>query len=1514
MPEIKNAFIKGKMNKDLDERLVPNGEYRDALNIDVDYSEGSDVGALKNILGNIVVGSIPGNGESIISSGYCIGYVKDTKENKIYWLIQDNQFIHPINGTFQNRDIIAEYDIETNTLSPVMVDWSIGALNFNRFYLITGINILDGVLYFTDNLNEPKQIDIAYWKSQTTDFLTNTTGLTEDRITVIKKSPLQAPTLDMDSSTRGGNGTQGNTEVYVNLNLSDGGGQVTVLDNSLDSGDDIVGTFSLAPNYKPGDIILLKHTFEDPNSGEESRLEARILLKSTYTAQATFFDSELLTISETVPGGIVQWQAILEEDEPLFELKFPLFSYRYKYSNGQYSCFAPFSKAAFLPDSNKIGENFEYDSKNGYNVAMTNTLRQLELQNLNHNISADVDEVDILYKDSLSSNVYIVDTIKKVNGVLASTFEIKDEQIFKTVEANQLLRLFDSVPKKAKSQEISANRIIYGNYTHQFNLPNENPLFDVKLKNRYNPSDATYTEDKKQMLSIKSNRTYQLGVAYIDKYGRQTPVLTDKSGIIKVPFNQAKNRTQFQVSITNGGASGFQDYKYFIKEISSTTYNLCADSFYQDDEGAVYISFPSSEINKVKEEDILLLKKKAGNNLSEDGTKFKVLDKLTSAPEFLARPLREVYSPEYFHFGRMYDLDSPGFSQAPSGFVSSNYGGDNLGGQAWYMQPGSTPVPNHNTVIIRSMFSVGDVQIADGSTKYTSSSTGASQEAIDNIGVGKKIKFKVGTAETNVYTVKNLQVGSRNGHDDLEVTFEEEFGNDVLILYNAEDYANNPNTAKLTTGITISCVDFKDESGKAEFDGKFFIKLQAQTNLLNELVDTTNLENLKALGTLQFDGIDDGSNHNRQVHIRYGGKQNTNSAATGGLSATSGGFSGAPGVTLSDGYHFALETEDHWGDTNGNHGSMPALNGLKEGNYLRVSGFDEKTNPNSAWFDDKYYKIEKIKEHDVQFNTGAVRIFYIKLDAPLAYNLTWKGSRGNCFMTTFDFDDKKAINITNPPIFEVEPQDDVDIDIYYETQEVFPISGLSTPKNLEYHNCYSFGNGVESFVIRDDYNAPALGKGVRVSTVFEDNYQEEVLKSGLIYSQVYNGKTGINRLNQFIIADKITKDLNPEYGSIQKLYGRDTDLLALCEDKIIKILANKDAVFNADGNPQLIASNRVLGQAIIPATFGSYGCQNPESFVDFTYRSYFVDKVRGCVLRLSADGITEVSNYGMKDYFKDNLRTQVANSNYGRIFGTYDEVKNQYNVSLPTGVATTISYSESINGWASRKSFLPEGGLSINNKYYTFKNGSLYEHHSGATNTFYGTKTDSTVTFLINEAPANVKNFRTLNYEGDSGWVCSSILTNKQDGEVSSFIEKEGKYFNYISGITETENTIDVKALNVQGLGNLTSQTTDSGNRIFTYAFNLNNDIQINDKLYYIDASNNKQNLGSITAINKINKTITIVDTSEVPQAGAYMFYAKDAKFNTSGVLGYYASVTMTNTATVNKELYSVGSEVSISS
>ena len=61
MPEIKNQFTGGKMNKDLDERLISNGEYKDAMNIQVSTSEGSNVGTVQNILGNSNVKGRRGN-------------------------------------------------------------------------------------------------------------------------------------------------------------------------------------------------------------------------------------------------------------------------------------------------------------------------------------------------------------------------------------------------------------------------------------------------------------------------------------------------------------------------------------------------------------------------------------------------------------------------------------------------------------------------------------------------------------------------------------------------------------------------------------------------------------------------------------------------------------------------------------------------------------------------------------------------------------------------------------------------------------------------------------------------------------------------------------------------------------------------------------------------------------------------------------------------------------------------------------------------------------------------------------------------------------------------------------------------------------------------------------------------------------------------------------------------------------------------------------------------------------
>jgi len=258
----------------------------------------------------------------------------------------------------------------------------------------------------------------------------------------------------------------------------------------------------------------------------------------------------------------------------------------------------------------------------------------------------------------------------------------------------------------------------------------------------------------------------------------------------------------------------------------------------------------------------------------------------------------------------------------------------------------------------------------------------------------------------------------------------------------------------------------------------------------------------------------------------------------------------------------------------------------------------------------------------------------------------------------------------------------------------------SYKRGLGYFNCWSYGTGVESNRIRDDYNAVTIDKGVKASMPLATPYEEERRSSGLIFSGIYNSTSGVNNTNQFIQAEPITKDINPINGSIQKLFARDTDLVTFCENKVFRILAQKDALFSAGGNSQLTGTNKVLGQTT--PFRGEFGIsQNPESFASESYRIYFTDKNRGAVLRLSQDGLTPISDAGMKDWFKDNLRSATS------LIGSHDDRDDQYNLTIETtdqdGLekAYTVSYTESKRGWVSFKSFIHQGGISHKNIYYS---------------------------------------------------------------------------------------------------------------------------------------------------------------------------------------------------------------------
>ena len=83
MPSINNNFLQGKMNKDLDERIVPKGEYIEAQNVAISESEDSDVGAIETIRGNKKVNS----DITIAGSPEVIGHVRDVNNKRIIYFI-----------------------------------------------------------------------------------------------------------------------------------------------------------------------------------------------------------------------------------------------------------------------------------------------------------------------------------------------------------------------------------------------------------------------------------------------------------------------------------------------------------------------------------------------------------------------------------------------------------------------------------------------------------------------------------------------------------------------------------------------------------------------------------------------------------------------------------------------------------------------------------------------------------------------------------------------------------------------------------------------------------------------------------------------------------------------------------------------------------------------------------------------------------------------------------------------------------------------------------------------------------------------------------------------------------------------------------------------------------------------------------------------------------------------------------------------------------------------------------
>jgi hypothetical protein len=324
-------------------------------------------------------------------------------------------------------------------------------------------------------------------------------------------------------------------------------------------------------------------------------------------------------------------------------------------------------------------------------------------------------------------------------------------------------------------------------------------------------------------------------------------------------------------------------------------------------------------------------------------------------------------------------------------------------------------------------------------------------------------------------------------------------------------------------------------------------------------------------------------------------------------------------------------------------------------------------------------------------------------------------------------------------------------------------------------NTNDYNWAIEESRIRGGFNNTQLSLGARAYLV-EEEPNGITKKNSLIYSGIYNSRTGINNTNVFSIGKDITKSVDPANGSIQKLYAEDTALIIFQENKVSRGPIDKDIIYSAEGGGAVVASNAVIGN--IQPYSGNFGIStNPESFAVYGFQKYFTDKNRNVVLRLSVDGLTPISEYGMSDFFRDELSKLDSNVyGKGKLMGSFDIYNKQYVLSIQPNETDrfeddsykTLVFDDNVKGWVSFYSYKPQWGFSLRNKFYTLapkevENNtfpSIWEHNSGTRNNFYSTTTPSSITFIFNSQPSLCKSFKTVNYEGSNGWKMDSFVSD----------------------------------------------------------------------------------------------------------------------------------------------------------
>ena len=1233
-------FIKGKMNKSVDERLVPPGQYIDGQNIRLGSTETTEIGAVENSKGNTQVSFLLYSNQPLSVNAKCIGAFADGINQTMYWFVHD-----PQNGSSPSGkvDLIVSYNASNNAVKYLVLSETV--LNFQLDYLITGVDLIDDLLFFTDNINPPRVINVE----RDYPYPNGGDNITEDDISVIVRPPGFTSYINQSVIPNEINNIL--PAPKLSLFLTESEEENYLVDKFLcfsyryRYADNRYSALSLFTNaaFNPKSFKLDYATHN--NEGMENEFNTAEITVSTGDNRVVGFD---IVYKESGQNNIY---LIERYDKALLGIA----------NDSEHTITFGKKKIYTTIGGDELLRTFDNVPK----LAKAQTIQGNRLIYGNY-----IDGYDLIDSSGLPVNVnYTTEliSVSERNVVLKSpvlSAGSKSYNITSTTETT-LGSIAIFYPNKSStgatiffgSDIIPSGSVFNWEITYRTiatQVDNPNAIADIPTLNEFksgtqnSPLSMTFTfitsasyGSVESMLN-STEFANAVGVSNFQPINNATA-----GGTLTDLFNRNVNPpSSTNPGKVNGTTGPFQDMTHTLTGVSSQTTDQGFRLFVSGDQ--FFLTLPAVNYSFTD----------ANGDIATYSEYFAFIISSMSGTYDQAINKNSLHSNRDYSLGMIY-MDDYGRS--------------------------STVLTNQNNTIHIGCSESANV---NNLKAYVYSNPPA---------WAKRYKFAIkpsGTTYETIYVTNYFA-----DFNDNRLIWFRLLGEDQAIITSGTRLIVKADSVTVIPELLIMIVLDVESKERGLIDGTPTalgtnppgLYFSAKPNGWTPEPTLTNIIDEGTFTSAMFKNSC-GTNPSPDQQVVYPlytteqGATTTYNIAEGALinldfrirrSEYTGVWTGPDDRVKSVNYRWRQEYtsngayanfvdwwngQDIFTDITGTlDNGQQTLDAFYVGS-IAASAAGCNIQGTSPCYSISYQFIQDVNGFSLCLSSGVPRggPAFNKKEATISMKI-------------------EIVSTNNVITFETEPQD-ADPNIFYEDAENFNIevdlvsgnkihfgnegnqttAGNPAVCNLSFMNCYAFGNGVESFKILDEVTSNEVAIGERTSAVSVQAYKESKRQASLTYSGIYSGVTNLNNSNEFNLGLANFKDLELSFGPIMKLHSRETDILTLQEDKISYVLANKDLISDSSGTGQIIAVPLILGQQI--ARIEEYGISfNPESFVSWGKDFYFTDTKRGAVIKLTGtsqknDAIEIISTYGMRSYFRDSFASQIDTQK----LGGYDPYMDEY--------------------------------------------------------------------------------------------------------------------------------------------------------------------------------------------------------------------------------------------------------------